>query len=391
MSIKKVTKRGETYFNIFVGMRSKKVPNLRVQRMRTKVPTMKAARAAEREMLHEVAVDLAKREVSGEPWEVILDEWYLAHKRPKAGTRILQADTILEKHVTLRRFTEHWFNKVCDEITPGDVRSVMRSMEEAGYSKGRMKTVRSGINVVYRWAIEEGRIKNVHHSPAIGITLGKDIQEKPPQILSMGEIQKLLDEAKAMNSEWYPIWTVALNSGMRSGELYALEWNDIDLDHRLITVSKSYNGRLKLVKSTKAGYWRKVPINDELLKLLYELKAMNSQKPIEHQPYVLPRNERWRRGEAAKMLREFCDAIGISSVCFHALRACFATHLLNAGVSSPIVKKICGWTDEKVMNRYIRLAGIDVAGATDKLGFRVPERDERKVVNLVEFRGQKRD
>ena len=86
------------------------------------------------------------------------------------------------------------------------------------------------------------------------------------------------------------------------------------------------------------------------------------------------------------MLREFCEGIGLPSVCFHALRACFATHLLNAGVSSPVVKKVCGWTDEKVMSRYIRLAGVDVAGATSALNFVRPEAEQKKLVNLRDFR-----
>jgi hypothetical protein len=86
--------------------------------------------------------------------------------------------------------------------------------------------------------------------------------------------------------------------------------------------------------------------------------------------------------------RDFCEQIGITSVNFHALRACFATHLLNAGVSSPVVKKICGWTEEKVMTRYIRLAGVDVAGATDGLAFKseTTQQSDRKVVNLREVR-----
>ena len=138
-----------------------------------------------------------------------------------------------------------------------------------------------------------------------------------------------------MNHEWYPIWAMALNTGMRSGELYALEWNDIDFDNKLITVSKSYNGRLKLIKSTKAGYWRKVPMNKETEALLIELRTQANG------PNVLPRINQWKRGEAARILREYCVGIGISDVCFHALRACFATHLLNSGITSPVVKKIC--------------------------------------------------
>src|SRR5690606_8335893 len=128
----------------------------------------------------------------------------------------------------------------------------------------------------------------------------------------------------------------------------------------MISVSKSYNGRMKNIKSTEAGSWRHVRMSDEVDGYLVEPRAQARPGAV----HVLPRINNWRRGEAARVLREFCESIGINSVSFHSLRACFATHLLNAGVTSPVVKKICGWTDEKVMTRYIRLAGIDVRGAT---------------------------
>jgi integrase len=199
-------------------------------------------------------------------------------------------------------------------------------------------------------------------------------------ILSLAEIQNLLESAKSMNHEWYYVWAMALNTGMRSGELYSLEWKDIDWDNKLITVSKSYNKRLNIVKSTKAGYWRKVPFNSDTESMLKELRVMAEGD------HVLPRINKWRRGEAAKVLREFCEGIGINSVSFHSLRACFATHLLNSGVTSPVVKKICGWTEEKVMNRYIRLAGIDVAGATEGLGFIRKTEGTAKLVNLHSYK-----
>lgn len=67
------------------------------------------------------------------------------------------------------------------------------------------------------------------------------------------------------------MWAGALLTGMRSGELYALEWKDIDWDNRRLFVSKSWNGRLKQYTRTKAGYWRVVPISDELKRLLRDL------------------------------------------------------------------------------------------------------------------------
>ncbi|RYZ75870.1 MAG: site-specific integrase, partial [Proteobacteria bacterium] len=297
----------------------------------------------------------------------------------------IQMNTVRENVSMLRTYTKDWLALPCPEISPGHVKKVLIAMDHDGYSRSRLKSIRGAINTVFKWAIEDGVLKGLNYSPAKGVDLGKAKDEKPPMILNLAEIRKLLDSAKEMDHLWYPIWAMALNSGMRSGELYALEWKDIDWDNGLITVSKSYNNRMNVTKSTKAGYWRKVPINKELRGLLNELKLKADPTDLN----VLPRINIWRRGEAAKVLREFCDGIGIPSVSFHTLRACFATHLLNAGVTSPIVKKICGWTDEKVMTRYIRLAGIDVSGATEVLDFDVPTRSgqaQKRVVNLDVFR-----
>lgn len=83
-----------------------------------------------------------------------------------------------------------------------------------------------------------------------------------------------------------------------SGELYALEWNDIDLENNLIRVSKTHNNRLKIIISTKAGYWRTVPISPELRNLLITLKQNNTN-------YVLPLLMSWTRGGQAKDLPAF--------------------------------------------------------------------------------------
>ena len=383
MGIKEIVKEnGSKVFEVTVSMRSNVVEGLRLQKSKSQILTLRLAQQVEKELIRAVAEELARRESSGVTWDDLLSKWEVACKSGEMGLRKVQKSTIWEIVGTLRKFTSHWLDRNTQEITPGDVRRILSDMEAKGYSKSRMKAVKSGITTVYKWGMDDGCIKNCKYPPTTGVELGRIINEKPPQILTHAEIQTLLEHARAMNSEWFPIWMMALNTGMRSGELFALEWSDIDFDNKLITVSKSWNGKMKIFKSTKAGYWRKVPINSELESLLLELRAI--AKPDDR--HVLPRLSQWRRGEAAKVLREFCNGIGLPSVCFHALRACFATHLLNAGVSSPVVKKVCGWTDEKVMSRYIRLAGVDVAGATSVLSFVRPEAEQKKLVNLRDFR-----
>lgn len=200
--------------------------------------------------------------------------------------------------------------------------------------------------------------------------------EKVPDILTLGKIKQFLERGKQLQNEWYPIWAMALLTGMRNGELYALEWSDVDFENSLIRVSKSYNSRLKIVKSTKAGYWRNIPISSQLRELLIELQSKSETE------YVLPRLGCWNQGLQAQELRKFLKGIGIRPVKFHALRACFATQLLAKNIAPAIVMKICGWKNLKTMEYYVRLAGVSEQGATECLEILPTETVMENVVSL---------
>lgn len=180
-----------------------------------------------------------------------------------------------------------------------------------------------------------------------------------------------------MQHPWYHHWALALLTGMRSGELFALLWTDIDWENSALTVSKSYDSRFNVTKSTKAGYWRTVPISSELRALLSEIKLQAGDRP-----HVLPQHRMWQMGLQAQELRKFCLGLGIPSVRFHALRACFATQLIRNGVPPIQIQKICGWRDLKTLQRYIRMAGIEVIGATEALKVLPEPEIMAQVVNL---------
>lgn len=97
---------------------------------------------------------------------------------------------------------------------------------------------------------------------------------------------------------------------------------------------------------------------------------------------MLPHFQEWKKGEQASILRQFCEGVGITSIKFHTLRSCFATQLIKNGVAPAVVMKICGWKDLKTMQRYIRLAGIEVHGATDKLNILSQQEAAAQVVEL---------
>jgi integrase len=150
---------------------------------------------------------------------------------------------------------------------------------------------------------------------------------------------------------------------MRSGELQALEWGDVDEKNGIIRVSKSFNKRINTTKFPKNGTWRNVDISSQLQEIISEL--INARLNTKN---VLPQYPQWKHGEAGKVLRMFLERIGIDKdVVFHTLRACFATHLLSTGVEPLKVRRMGGWSDLKTFQIYLRMSGVDVRGVAEGL------------------------
>jgi len=118
--------------------------------------------------------------------------------------------------------------------------------------------------------------------------------EKAPDILSLEEIKKFLSTAKILNHHWYPIWSFAILTGMRSGELHALSWDQIDLEKDIIIVDRSYDSNVKKDGPTKGRYWRTIPMNSSLRNLILDLKSGPRVSDGEH---VLPRSKDWDNGK----------------------------------------------------------------------------------------------
>jgi integrase len=76
------------------------------------------------------------------------------------------------------------------------------------------------------------------------------------------EVADFLQAAREAGEHVHVLYAMATYTGLRAGELAGLQWSDVDLDRRLITVRRSYHG------PTKSGRVRHVPILDPLLPLL---------------------------------------------------------------------------------------------------------------------------
>ncbi|MGE4107737.1 MAG: tyrosine-type recombinase/integrase [Bacteriovoracia bacterium] len=398
MAVSQYEHNGHVLWQAYVDVKSSRRPNLRLQRRMRGLASEQAAIQEEKKLHLELSKQVAKLELKGATWEEIIDDW--EHDKLTYGLENLVRTTIVDYAALVRGWTRIWFGKSAEDLNRGDGREVLRFAQEAGKNTAFLRKLRNTINKIYCWGIEERYVTGVHHSPVYGIDIGKDKEEKLPEILTLSEIKTFLTRSKERGHRWYKVWTVALLTGMRSGELHALPWANVELipeeearkqeslptnkrRYGLIRVVLTYNGRFKATGPTKGGYWRTVPISGELYWFLVELK-----KETGNSSHVLPRFGDWDRGMQAAVLRKFCLDEGLTSIKFHTLRACFATQIISSGVPPTTVMKICGWKDLKTMQRYIRMAGIDEQGATETMRLLHTSDDQvmDHVVNLLEFK-----
>ena len=145
-----------------------------------------------------------------------------------------------------------------------------------------------------------------------------------------------------------------------------------------MSITRQWSSKLGFT-TTKTQRSRVVPISSELSVFFSELKAKRKSET----DFVLPHLLEWENGEQARITREFCIAIGITPIKFHDLRATFITNLLVNGVSLAQVMSVVGHHQIKTTNGYLRKAGVEVRGVTDRLGYKMPKAE---VANVFQFR-----
>jgi integrase len=354
---------GERTYKVRVFLKGRLNPLLRVTRQRGGLKNQQEAEREEARLRKECERELHALEARGVLWCDLVDGWYEHQLRLKVHTgkrSQLNHDDYLG---SLKKWFGEYLRRPAAELNGYVLVEVFEAMKAQGLSLGHRKKLKQVVKSVFDYGIGSGLLPLVHRSPTMDVVLKRG-EEKKPEILTLEEIQRLIQKAVEDDHSWQRIWTTALLTGMRSGELFALTWADVDFENRILSVTKSYNCRMRETKSTKAGTWRQVPVSQKLVEILSQQKAETGKAS-----HVFPRHWEWERGLQAKVLRRFCFIHGLPSIKFHTLRACFATQMLRQGVEAAKVMKICGWKELKTMQHYVRLAGIEVQGATERLEF----------------------
>lgn len=174
---------------------------------------------------------------------------------------------------------------------------------------------------------------------------------KTPQkfrYLDFDETRRLIDAA-AMEPDWQTAIVVALNTGLRLGELIALQWDDLDLVALTLSVQRSdWQGHLGSPKSGKA---RVIPLNHSVALCLKKHRHLRG-------PWVFcnQAGERRKNSEFASAIRRIRKRAGLPRFEWHALRHTFASHLAMRAIPLLAIQELMGHASMQMTQRYAHLS-----------------------------------
>lgn len=148
----------------------------------------------------------------------------------------------------------------------------------ARLSRNTVRLIRATLSAMLAEALDDNLIEE---NPA---TQPKRRKGKSAEVVlhpfDADELGKLLETAREIDPEYYPLFLTLASTGMRPGEAFALEWQDIDFTKRKISIERGLSAGE--VGSTKTGEARTVDMSQELAAVLSALYRERQAQTLKH-------------------------------------------------------------------------------------------------------------
>jgi integrase len=278
--------------------------------------------------------------------EVMFEEVLLAYLKARTGT-----PSERDYRLHGRRLRESFAGVMMNGFSAQHVRSHIRRRQADGVSNAtinrELAVLSASINL-YNLELEMTLPNPV---------AGRRLKEPEGRLrwLTRSEAQALIIAAGQQASAVHlpPLIRLALNTGMRRGELLGLEWRRVDLKEGLIFLEGHH---------TKSGKRRTVPINRNAREAILT-RARFRAEHCPGSPWVFANAKGERIKEVKRSFMRACKVVGIEDFRFHDLRHTCAAWLVTEGVPLTEVRDLLGHSTIKMTERYAHLAPENVRAA----------------------------
>ena len=279
-----------------------------------------------------------------------LMQWLENYVRPSVKARTYERyRLIVQQHIN-----QSVGNVALDGLSPLVLQSFVTRLLQRGNRKTGKGLSANSVNAVI--AVIQGSLRAAHN---LGLTQEytadkikrPKLKEKPVECLTLAE-QKQIEQA-VLNGKKDKLYGIllCLYSGLRIGELIALQWFDIDLAKGILTISKSCHDSkdgLVIDEPKTASSRRVIPLPKQLLPILKGIKKKSNS------PFVVSANGKPVSVRSYQRSFELLlKRLHIPHKGFHSLRHTFATRAIECGMDVKTLFEILGHKNPTVtLNRY---------------------------------------
>ncbi len=271
---------------------------------------------------------------------------------------------------TVRNYTERYERnikgvigkKLLTEVKPIHCQKIFSDMAEEGYKTTTIYQTRIALYNMMDFAKENDVIIANPCKKSVKSDMGKPSDKK--EALTIDTQRKFLEGATGQSYENQ--YRFILQTGLRTGELVGLKWEDIDFENKTVTISRTMEFRYKVGEwragppKSKSGY-RTIPLTDEAIRILKAQKEKNSKIKVinmewKDQVFLCRKGEPVKNSTYDTALFKICDKAGIKRFSMHVLRHTFATRCIEAGMLPKTLQKILGHSNIGItMNLYVHV------------------------------------
>lgn len=297
-------------------------------------------------------IEYTEKEVKGSFFKDVAAEWERVHY-PK-----IEYSTMTRYKTYVSFAVDYFADFYIKEITAENIQSFLNGSAESGRSTKTIKDQMSVLRMIFKYAVIKQYISN---NPTLYITPPKGNKSLKRNALTAEQVKRV---EQSIDKPFGLLAYFLLYTGLRKGELLALQYKDIDFEKKIITIDKSVYlvGNRPHLKATKtAAGTRKVILLDCLAE-----KLPKRNNPDE---YVFPGvdggampgsffTRHWRKWQKASGL----------DVTAHQLRHTYATILYEAGVNVKDAQSLMGHSDISVtQNIYTHIRETHMNNTANKL------------------------